>query len=148
MNTLTAFIRQHRDLIVEEWVSRAATLPSGKALFYDIPLSTAATPRQSYMETDLGDSPMGFMNNIAMSRIQITADGRVCAYATRVSLGAIMSFWTTRDANKHPVYGYRKTDPTPSFSTNGSMPARPIQRKARWRTSKSIGHFCSTRYRR
>ena len=32
MNTLTAFIRRHRDAIVDEWVSRAALLPSSRSL--------------------------------------------------------------------------------------------------------------------
>lgn len=90
---------------------RAAYLPNGKALFYDLPLSTAASPRPSYMDTDLGDSPMGFMSGVAMERIQITANGGVCAYLPRASAGAIMSFWITRDAKGHPVYGYRMAEP-------------------------------------
>ncbi len=90
---------------------RVAYLPGGKALFYDLPLSTAASPRPSYMETDLGDNPMGFMTGVAMERIQITAGGGVCAYLRRASAGAIMSFWVARDAKGRPVYGYRTADP-------------------------------------
>ena len=91
---------------------RVAYQPNGQALFYDIPLQTAGA-RHMAPGSDLGDSPMGFMNGVAMSRLQLTADGRVCAYATRATQGAIMSFWIERDADGHARYSYRTVDDRP-----------------------------------
>lgn len=103
---------------------RAGYLPNGKALFYDLPLATAASPRSSHMDADLGDSPMGFMSGVAMERIQITANGGVCAYLPRASAGAIMSFWVARDAKGRPVYGFRTADPAGNAQVQ-SAPSPP-----------------------
>lgn len=113
---------------------RVGYLPSGKALFYDLPVSTSSG-MSVLSGGDLGDSPMGEMNGVAIDRLLVTGDGRVCAYTRSASLGAIHSFWTTRDTAGNPVYAFRRTGrgsqsrvsttTTPDASAPAATPAPP-----------------------